>query len=547
MSNLLLRLAATLCLLALHGYAPAQSDLSDLITWRSTFYNPKPAEGDLILPMPCGGAMAFRPVEIPSESWLDDRRVELGHADQERGYKEGRRFDYIAGAFASKDDAGKRLYYLGKYETTVDQYAVLGASCSKPSTKGRRPITDVSWFDAVQFARAYTEWLLQRAPEVLPGEADEPGFLRLPTEVEWEFAARGGLRVDEASFVAPVFPMPGGSLAQYAWYGSTQSAAGRLHPAGLLMPNPLGLHDILGNASEMVFVPFQLDHRGRLHGQTGGFVVRGGDIFTPPSQLRTAVRQEHSYFDRDTNQAKYLDTVGFRLVLAAPVIVSKQRLQKIKQDWAVLPTLVGDVGEDAEKALRELHDIALKTRNAELRGKLEIVQRDFERAHARINDARNRTVRGFIHMGAFLAKRVSTDQVRLDGIGRVMSLGQQRFDQLQSRAGSGPQAQPLIAEARRDLDSKLAKWRNSVATVQSSLDNSLSYYGDVVLNVARDYAAGEMERQLKVVRTELTARDNEYLIPYAELFTGHVREYRDENRADKTAWLEEISDLGSGD
>jgi formylglycine-generating enzyme required for sulfatase activity len=228
--------------------------------------------------MACGGAMALRPVEIPTTGWLDDRRVELGQADEERGYKEGRHLDFLAGAFSATDgDGKKRVFYIAKYEATRDQYAVVkGEGCPRPSMRGRLPVTDISWFDAVEFSRRYTEWLLKHAREQLPVEGLEPGFLRLPTEVEWEFAGRGGPKVDEADFLSPLFPMPEGGLAQYAWHESTQSAEGRLHPVGLLQPNPLGLHDVLGNAAEMTLLPFQLDHRGRPHGQAGGFATRGG-------------------------------------------------------------------------------------------------------------------------------------------------------------------------------------------------------------------------------------------------------------------------------
>ena len=521
---------------------PAQAPPAPEIGWEARFYNPRPAPDDLILPLGCGGAMAFRAVEIPGTGWLDDRRIELGQANEERGYKEGRHLDFVAGAFTPPGgDGSKRVFYIAKYETTRDQYtAVSDSDCPSPSMRGRLPVTEVSWFDAVEYSRRYTEWLLMNARGQLPVEGMEPGFLRLPTEVEWEFATRGGLKVDEADFLSPLFPMPEGGLAQYAWHESTQSAEGRLHPAGLLNPNPLGLHDLLGNAAEMTFVPFHLDHRGRPHGQAGGFVTRGGDIFTPPSQIGTAVRQEHSYFDAAQGSAKRLDSVGFRLVLTAPVIVSQQRLAEIKRDWSKLPSLVGDVGAEAERALKELHDVALRSRDQELRSKLELIQRDVERAHSAINEARARTVRALISTGAFMAKRVVTDSKRADAIRTLMELAESKFKRLADTVNGDPDAEQMIADARATLDTKLARWRVILGEVEAGMNNALSYYGDRVIGIGRDYSEDEVSRHLKVVKDEFRLKRNEFLVPYADRFFEHMSAYRRDSSADKVEWLRQL-------
>ncbi|HEY2110189.1 MAG TPA: hypothetical protein VGH25_00530, partial [Dongiaceae bacterium] len=47
------------------------------ITWKEQFYNPHPLPKDLIMPMPCGGAMVFRPVVVPADRLLGDRRITL--------------------------------------------------------------------------------------------------------------------------------------------------------------------------------------------------------------------------------------------------------------------------------------------------------------------------------------------------------------------------------------------------------------------------------------------------------------------------------------
>jgi hypothetical protein len=542
--NMLARaLVAVLPVLALGPGLVTGGEPAGPIAWAEKFFNPVPVADDLVLPLACGGAMVFRPVEIPSGNLLDDRQVELGQSDADRGYKEGRRLSHLAGAFSDQASAARR-YYIAKFETTRDQYAALTAeTCPTPSMQGRLPMTELSWFDAVDLSRRYTEWLLAHAPDALPQEDRESGFLRLPTEEEWEFAARGGLKVDETDFLAPVFPMPEGDLAHYAWFESTRSAEGELHLVGLLKPNPLGLYDILGNAAEMTLAPFHLDRRGRPHGQAGGFVSRGGDVFTPEGQLGSAVRQEHNYFNVATGRAKALDSLGFRLVLTAPVIVSSQRLDAIKQAWSMLPTLTGDAGGDADQALKDLKQLAEQSRDDAVRTRLELIQRDMERAQSATNEARTRTMRALLRMGAFLAKRVVTDRQRTRAIEQLMELADSRFQRFGADMYGKPGAEAAIDEARKALKDKMGKWQAQLDEIRASLDNSLSYYGDMVIGVGRDYGEEEVRAGLDVVNDEFRLKQNAYLIPYAGRFVEHMATYRRDGQADKGTWLGDLDKI----
>lgn len=525
--------------------APAEP--TPAIVWPEKLYNPAPVPKDrptdLILPLPCGGAMAFRPVEIPGADWLDDRPVELGQSDAERGYKEGRRLSHLAGAFTDPAGAARR-YYIGKYEVTRDQYAALmGPDCPKPTIRGRLPMTGASWFDGVELSRRYTEWLLTKAPDALPREDRESGFLRLPTEEEWEFAARGGLAVDAAEFLAPRFPMPDGELARYAWYESSGSAEGELHPVGLLKPNPLGLYDILGNASELTLTPFHLDRRGRDHGQAGGFVSRGGDLFTPEAQLGSAVRQEHNYFDPGTKRAKTMDSLGLRLVVTAPVIVSPERLDAIKHAWSGLPQLTGDAGADAAAALGQLKDLALQTRDYGLRTRLELIQRTMEQSQSAVNESRVRTLRALIRTGAFMGKRVVTDGKKAEALERLQSMGKASFERFAADVTGKPGAKEAMDEARKTFEAKNAKWQAEIDRTRADQENSLSYYGEAVIGLAQDYTGPESGAAMAVVAEELKLKQNAYLVPYAQRFVEHMAGYRDRGAADKATWLKDLASI----
>lgn len=273
-------------------------------TWDEKYYNPMAEADDVVLPMPCDGAMVFRKVLIPVAGPLDDYPINIGQDSAEWGYVEQTRPAFIAGSFTSAKGEKSRYYLLAKYEMTQLQYrALMDETCPTPSNKQRLPIVSVSWLDALQAADKYNRWLRANAADKLPREDGALGFLRVPTEVEWEFAARGGLQVSTAEFRDNRYPMAEG-LNAYEWFAGAQSANGQLQLSGLLKPNPLGLHDMLGNASEMMFEPFRLNKLDRQHGQAGGFVVRGGNYLTSEGELRTALRQEEPYYNAEGPVAK---------------------------------------------------------------------------------------------------------------------------------------------------------------------------------------------------------------------------------------------------
>lgn len=519
-------------------------------TWPEQFYNPKPSDRDLILPMPCGSAMVFRPIEVPSpieepsqdDYWLVDRRILLGQENPKVGYKEGPRFSYIAGAFTAPMGHGGRRYFLAKYETTRDQYAVFDGQCPQPSLRpGGLPAVDISWFDAVNFGRRYTEWLLQNAPSKLPIEGEQRGFIRLPTEEEWEFAARGGAVVSDAEFRNPVFPMPDGNLDQYVWYADNPNSPPKsLNPIGLLKPNPLDLYDILGNASEMILTPFQLDHRGRLHGQTGGFMTKGGDAITTSSdQIRSAgsaMREEYPYFNNRTGKANSWRGRGFRLVISMPVLVSHKRLQRIQEEWANLPELMGNPGQIANRVLVSLTTMADEVKDDKLKVKLKVIRRDLERVHAEINETRDRAIKAMIRMGAFLGNKVRIDVAKLRSIERTIQIAHDNYNLLIEKLKGKSNAKHILEQARAKLD----EMEGNRKTVQISSQDSFFYYCDMVVNVADDYLNQLIDPQLKILKDEFKAKRSEYLIYYADVFVNHIKMYQKSRKIDSKKWLDEV-------
>ncbi|HKU94032.1 MAG TPA: SUMF1/EgtB/PvdO family nonheme iron enzyme [Vineibacter sp.] len=482
--------------------------------WAERFYNPQPAQGDLVLPMPCGGSMVFRRIDVPHESALADRKIVVGGTDERFAFAEGSRYDYIDGAFGDAKDKTRRYYYLAKYEMTDLQLKALAGTCGTADRAGLRPATGTTWFDAVQAAQLYTEWLLKNAKDKLPVEDGLPGFMRLPTEAEWEYAARGGVAVSASVFEEKTFPMPDG-MEKYVWYRSQRSSNGELQAVGALKPNPLGLHDMLGNVDEIVLDPFRLNKLARLHGQAGGFVIKGGNYQTSESDIRSSYRNELLPFD--ANGPRRVPTVGFRLALVAPVIPSPARLEAAKKAWDALPKAealrTGDVAQN--DPLAELQTIIMATTDADIRSRLTALQREYAKRIDEEGTLRGRAARSLLRLAAFLGDKLRVDQRFLDQV--------QKSRDTQKQAGRDVTA----------LDARLKE-------LHVTLQGNLRYYADTIVQIAQDYNDSTVNQQLGTLKLEFEKGGTAHLDPLARQVAAHVSAYRKSSGVKPDAWFKDI-------
>jgi formylglycine-generating enzyme required for sulfatase activity len=189
-----------------------------------------------------------------------------------------------------------RSFYLGKYEVTQAQWeAVMGNNPSIFKGDSNRPVEKVSWDDVQEFIRRLNT-------------KESGARYRLPTEAEWEYAARAG------SSTAYGFGDGVGQLGQYAWYDG--NAGNTTHPVGQLQPNAWGLYDMHGNVWEWVqdwYGPYAngtvTDPAGPHAGSNR--VYRGGGWRDDARYCRSAYRNNRAPGHR-------IAILGFRLLREVP-------------------------------------------------------------------------------------------------------------------------------------------------------------------------------------------------------------------------------------
>jgi len=483
--------------------------------WEEKQFNPMPEKDDVILTMPCEGSMVFRKVFIPLAGPLDDYPINVGQDSAEWGYVEQTHPAFIAGSFTGAKADKSRYYLMAKYEMSQLQYrALTDETCPEPSNKLRLPQVSVSWVEAIEASDKYNLWLRKNAADKLPKEDGAMGFLRLPTEVEWEFAARGGLEVNAAEFRDSKYPMPDG-ITSYEWFGGTQSSNGKLQWTGLLKPNPLGLHDMLGNADEMMFEPFRLNKLDRQHGQAGGYVVRGGNYLTAQAEIRTSLRKEEPYYNTE-GQVKN-KTTGLRLVMVSQTLTSRERVGSIESSWKKLGTGNQEADQPQGKAaVQALNTLAAGVEDKALKEKLQALENQLRASNQQQEENRDQAIRASLNLGAFLCTKMLDDGKYLDFLQKNYALNCE------------------VADKDASCDMRKGKLDEQ----QDRLHKLSLYYASSLVESASLYGQPLLEQQVPVMEAILTGNKQlQTLKPYLRTHWSNQKTFLQKQKVDPEAWL----------
>ncbi|MGC9456642.1 MAG: SUMF1/EgtB/PvdO family nonheme iron enzyme [Halothiobacillaceae bacterium] len=520
--------------------------------WSSTvqerLFNPQPAEGDLVLPMPDGAMMVFRRVAVPGSGfWGDESRI-IQMGDATGGMFEGLRRMQIAGSF--RDTSSDQWHFwLAKYELNVAQFvAVMGfdelvavsgdeSVAQIPELGGRerlerlaQPLTYVSAFDIQRFVHRYNRWLFDpEHPErraALPALDNVPGFLRLPTEEEWAYAARGGEVALKAGHFNDRLPFDPARLDDFAWH--LGNARHQLRPIGLRSPDALGLHDMLGNAQELTGTRFRPELG---QGKPGGITVRGGSVSTPAAEMRSALRAELDEYGWDPDAQQVLVrrsfNTGVRLAIGSNVVLDAEQQARIEQEYEAYrermraQTPAGrSMNNLVAQASGQLGDMdalleELISRNPDLAGPLGSVREQAEQARIQLAQAERLRARSLLQDAARNGVNLSVHLSRLTSL------------------DSARETAAELAELSTRYEARLRETEQLIERQNRAIDEQLAGYGTKLAALA-DTEPAHVDAAFEALQAqEISAREAAVM----ELLAEHVSRYRELRRPDQPGWL----------
>lgn len=179
------------------------------------------------------------------------------------------------------DEMKKRIhihsFYLAKTVVTQKQWDTVMTRNKTTCRDENLPVQNISWLDCVKFIQELNQ---------ITG-----CYFRIPTEEEWEYAARGGNLSRNYKYAGA------NNIDEVAWYD--KNSGNQLHPVALKKPNELGLYDMCGNIQEWC---------SSFYENGSDRVIRGGCFLSSSKRCRVSCRSHNAQVYSDS-------TIGLRLAL----------------------------------------------------------------------------------------------------------------------------------------------------------------------------------------------------------------------------------------
>jgi len=186
-----------------------------------------------------------------------------------------------------------RSFYIGRYEVTQKEWVEIMGGNPSEFTGDNLPVEQVSWYEAINFCNALSDKEgLERYytvnGEIVTQNAGKKGY-RLPTEAEWEYAAKGGL----TGSGSPSTYSGSDNIEEVAWYYG--NSGNTTHNVGTKAANELGIYDMSGNVYEWCwdwYGEYSSSPQTNPHGPASGSyrVLRGGSWLNLALDCRSANR-----------------------------------------------------------------------------------------------------------------------------------------------------------------------------------------------------------------------------------------------------------------
>jgi hypothetical protein len=223
----------------------------------------------------------------------------------------------------------------------------------------------------------------------------------------------------------------------------------------------------------------------------------------------------------DKDGPRRLETVGFRLAISAPVVTSKDRLEKIEAEWQALPEVESALTgtERLEDPLEEMTVLIDAARDPAFRDRLKDLRTVMRANIVTRNEQRDRAARNLLRFGVIMAQRILDSDAIRDAKSKALAALKPVY----------AADNPIIVKVTAEL-----------GAANEAVETNAGHYRDTIVELLRDYPPSIIETQARVLKEELNARSMSALGPIADTFEKHVARFRKDGKLPSDTIINEL-------